>query len=246
MAIANYAKFTQFKERIQSLPLVSEEIITDQQFLLEKDEKKNLEIYYAPFEFVNEKAKVVIVGITPGLNQMYHSYSTVFNAKYSDISDEELLSQVKNNSSFEGVMRKNLVKMLDELELNKHLNLTSTIELFDSASNLVHTTSVITYPVFHKGDNYGGTTPNMLRAEILKKYATGHFLTEMNQIDKPIIIPLGVKVDRVINYLIEQGLLDPKLVLSGFPHPSGQNGSRNKQFEANKEMMKEKFYNHFN
>lgn len=246
MAIANYSKFNQFKELIQSLPEVSEATITGEGFLLEKDEKRKLEIYYAPFEYVNEKSKVVIVGITPGLNQMYHSYLTVFNAKGLDISDEVILSQVKNNSSFEGVMRKNLVKMLDELELNKHLNLSSVIELFDTASSLVHTTSIITYPVFHKDENYGGTTPNMLRAEILKKYATGHFLTEMNQIDKPIIIPLGVKVDKVINYLIEQKLLDPKLVLSGFPHPSGQNGSRKKQFEANKEIMKEKLNNHFN
>jgi hypothetical protein len=32
----------------------------NQTFLLEKDPKKKLEIYYAPFEHLNEQAKVVI------------------------------------------------------------------------------------------------------------------------------------------------------------------------------------------
>ncbi|MCK1983044.1 MULTISPECIES: hypothetical protein [Peribacillus] len=75
--------------------------------MLEKDEKKKLEIYYAPFEYVNERAKVVIVGITPGLHQMKKSYSTVINAKGHIHFDEEILHEVKKNSSFEGTMRKN-------------------------------------------------------------------------------------------------------------------------------------------
>jgi hypothetical protein len=80
MSIANYSKFGQFKNLIQSLSSITPETIKSEQFLLERDEKKQLEIYYAPFEYVNEHAKVVIVGITPGLNQMEQSYSTVFNA----------------------------------------------------------------------------------------------------------------------------------------------------------------------
>lgn len=245
MTIANYSKFNLFKERIQTLPSISEESLLSEQFLLEKDEKKQLEIYYAPFEFVNERAKVVIVGITPGLHQMKQSYSTVLNAKNQIDNEEDILSRVKNNSSFEGVMRKNLVQMLDELGLHDYLSLSSTIELFNEASNLVHTTSVITYPVFHKGNNYSGSTPNMLKTEILKKYITNQFATEFEQMDKPLIIPLGAKVSNVFDYLVEQQILDPNLILGGFPHPSGANGGRKKQFEANKEQMKEKLRSHF-
>jgi hypothetical protein len=119
MTIADYSKFAQFKSLIQSLSSITPEAIKSEQFLLEKDEKKSLEIYYAPFEYVNEHAKVVIVGITPGLNQMEKSYSTIFNAKNLAVSDEKILSQVKNNSSFEGTMRKNLVQMLDEIKLHQ-------------------------------------------------------------------------------------------------------------------------------
>lgn len=245
MAIANYSKFNQFKELIQSLPSISEESLLSDQFLLEKDEKNQLKIFYAPFEYVNESAKVVIVGITPGLHQMKQSYSTVLNSKNKEDNQEKILSQVKNNSSFEGPMRKNLVQMLDELGLHDYLNLSSTIELFNEASILVHTTSVITYPVFHKGGNYGGTTPNMLKTDLLKKYVIGQFARELDQMDKPLIIPLGVKVSKVFDYLAEQQILDTKLVLDGFPHPSGANGNRKKQFEANKEKMKEMLRVHF-
>jgi hypothetical protein len=82
MGIANFSKFTQFKDLIKALPAVyTDEMIKSEQFLLEREEKKKLEIYYAPFEYVNERAKVVIVGITPGLHQMKKSYSTVINAR---------------------------------------------------------------------------------------------------------------------------------------------------------------------
>ncbi|MFJ7941009.1 hypothetical protein ACIQYG_21310 [Peribacillus sp. NPDC096622] len=170
MGIANFSNFTQFKNLINALPAAyTDEMIQSEQFLLERDEKKKIEIYYAPFEFVNEQAKVVIVGITPGLHQMKKSYSTVINARGHIHNDEEILHEVKKNSSFEGTMRKNLVLMLDELGLHTYLNISSSLDLFSEASNLVHTTSVLTYPVFYNGKNYSGTTPNILKTELLKK-----------------------------------------------------------------------------
>lgn len=44
-------------------------------------------------------------------------------------------------------MRKNLIEMLDELELNKKIHLKSCKELFNSHDELLHMTSVIQYPV---------------------------------------------------------------------------------------------------
>ena len=57
---------------------------------------KKLEIYYAPFEYVNENAKVVGVGITQGLHQMKKSYSTLINQQ---LLDDEVLHEVKHNSA---------------------------------------------------------------------------------------------------------------------------------------------------
>ncbi|MFE1245119.1 hypothetical protein ACFW35_13385 [Fictibacillus sp. NPDC058756] len=245
MTIAAYSRFNQFKNLIQSLPSLDEELLQDNQFLLEANGSRKLEIYYAPFEYINERAKVVIVGITPGLHQMKKSFSTVLDAKNQTPNDEEILRQVKNNSSFEGTMRKNLVQMLDELGLHEYLDLSTSMELFKEASHLVHTTSVITYPVFYNGKNFSGTTPNILKNDILKHYVTECFAVEMAALDNPLIIPLGVNVSNVLNYLAEKQLLNSSNILSGFPHPSGGNGHRHKQFAENKDVMKEMLRNYF-
>ncbi len=108
---------------------------------------------------------------------MKKSFSTVLNANNQSDNDDDILHQVKNNSSFEGPMRKNFVQMLDELGLHKHLGLSSTIELFNEVSHLVHSTSVLTYPVFYRGKNYSGSTPDILKTELLKKYVVDCFAT---------------------------------------------------------------------
>jgi hypothetical protein len=246
LAIAAFSKFDSFKEKIQSLtlPLVDEVLISEP-FLLDKDEKKQLEIYYAPFEHVNEHAQVVIAGITPGLHQMKKSYSTVMNFKGHEIDDESILHEVKKNSSFEGPMRKNLITMLDELNLHTYLGLSSSSELFGEASSLVHTTSVITYPVFHKGKNYSGSTPNILKTDMLRDYVLQGFAREIQSLKNPLIIPLGVNVEKVLGFLEERNLLSAESILSGFPHPSGGNGHRHRQFAENKVAMENTLKSYF-
>lgn len=246
MAIATYSKFDTFKEKINSLQsALSEELIISDEFLLEKDDKKKIEIYYAPFEHLNENARLMIVGITPGLHQMKKSFSTVWNAREISIENEEILYEVKKESSFEGSMRKNLIKMLDELTLHSYLGLSSTSELFGSASHLVHTTSVIPYPVFHNGKNYSGSTPKILKNELLRKYAKESLPAEIDRLKNPLIIPLGVKVAEVVDYLAANDYIPANSILHGFPHPSGGNGHRHRQFEENKEKMKKKIGAYF-
>lgn len=246
MSIVQFSKFEQYKDLLYSLPAsYTVDMIRNKQFLLDRDEKKNLEIYYAPFEYVNEHAKVVIAGITPGLHQMKKSFSTVIEVKDYIESEEEILHEVKKQSSFEGPMRKNLVKMLDELGLHEYLGLSSTIELFAEANSLVHTGSVLNYPVFYKGKNYSGTTPDILKTELLRKHIMEGFATEISNMDQPLIIPLGINVSKVLTYLAEQNHLDASNLLLGFPHPSGGNGHRHRQFAENKEQMKEMIRDYF-
>ncbi|MEH7612400.1 hypothetical protein [Gottfriedia acidiceleris] len=246
MAILANSKFTKYKKLISSLsPSLETSTLKSEKFLVDKDEKKNLEIYYAPFEYINERAKIIIVGITPGLHQMKQSYSTVIRFKDTEMDDEEILHEVKKNSSFEGPMRKNLIAMLDELELHHYLGLNSTSELFSTASHLVQTTSVIKYPVFYKGKNYNGSTPNILRTDLLKKYIVNTFAEEIIRLERPLIIPLGVNVSKVLTYLTANDYLNSDSILYGFPHTSGGNGHRHKQFAENKEEMKRKIKYYF-
>lgn len=73
----------------------------------------------------------------------------------------------------------------------------------------------------------------------------GGFAAEIGMIESPLIIPLDVNVSKVLNYLAGQNYLDANNMLLGFPHPSGGNGHRHKQFAANKEQMKMMFQHYF-
>ncbi len=238
MPIALDSRFTTYKQKIQALPYITEETIRSETFLLDSNEKKKIEIYYAPFEYVNNTAKIVIIGITPGYFQMQQSFSTIWNHRDQNISDEKLLHEVKKQSSFQGPMRKNLITMLDELGLHEYLQIPSTTHLFDTHAHLVQTNSVIKYPVFYQGKNYNGSTPSMIRTDALLTYIKEGFVQEINMMDKPLLIPLGVNVSQLLDFLIENEHIKKQTILRGFPHPSGGNGHRHRQFAENKEVMK--------
>lgn len=130
-----------------------------------------MKIYYAPHnEIVNEKAKIFIVGITPGWTQTSIAYETVHKGLINKLNYEEIKKECKRNSRFAGSMRKNLVEMLDDLNLNEKLHLDSCLELFENQDELLHTTSMIPYPVFVNNRNYTGSSPKILDSEILRNY----------------------------------------------------------------------------
>ena len=213
-------------QQIKLLETINPKSIKDKKFLLEKE--KNLEIYYAPFDFINLKAKIVIVGITPGLQQMLQSYEVINQGKS--------LKEVKDLSSFKGSMRTALIKYLDELEVNKKLKIKSCESLFNKNSKYLHTTSLVKYPVFDKGKNYSGV--NILKKKILIEFIEKNFLKELKTLKKAIIIPLGNTVSSTIEYLNNKYDLKLACFLKGFPHPSGANARKNIQFKENKRNMK--------
>ena len=213
-------------KKISSLKNINHKTIVNKDFLIEKD--KNIEIYYAPFDYINQKAKIMIVGITPGFQQMLQSYFV--------INEGKSLKTVKDQSSFKGSMRVNLIKFLNELEVNKYLKIKSCESLFNKDSNLVHTTSLVKYPVFDKGKNYSGS--NILKKRILINFIEKNFVKELRKLQDVIIVPLGNTVSSTIDHLNEKFNLKLKCFLKGFPHPSGLNGRRNQQFKENKYSLK--------
>jgi hypothetical protein len=53
-----------------------------------------------------------------------------------------------------------------------------------------------------------------------------------------LIVPLGRAVEQCVRLLAADGSIDERRCLFGFPHPSGGNGHRLKQFHANEAQMK--------
>ena len=212
-------------QQIKLLETINQKNVKDKKFLLEKE--KNIEIYYAPFDYINSKAKIVIVGITPGLQQMLQSYEVINQGKS--------LKEVKDLSSFKGSMRTGLIKYLDELKINDILKIKSCESLFNKDSKYLHTTSLVKYPVFDKGKNYSGA--NILKKKILLDFIEKNFLEELKTLKKSIIIPLGNTVSSTIEYLNNKYKLKLSCFLKGFPHPSGANARKNIQFKENKSSM---------
>ena len=215
-----------YLNQIKALKKINKSTIINSKFLINAE--NNIKIYYAPFDYLNSKAKIMIVGITPGFQQMLQSFQV--------INEGKSLKEVKNLSSFKGSMRTTLIKYLDELEVNKKLKIKSCESLFNKDSKYLHTTSLVKYPVFDKGKNYSGA--NILKKKILIEFIEKKFLKELKTLKKAIIIPLGNTVSSTIEYLNNKYDLKLACFLEGFPHPSGANARKNIQFKENKRNMK--------
>lgn len=116
-----------------------------------------LTVRYCPFDYVNLGARVLIVGITPGLHQMFLSCQAAQRALARGLEGDDVRREACDVASFAGSMRSNLVAMLDGVGLHEVLDLATVSQLFGERSDLLHSTSALLYPVFLRGRNYGGS-----------------------------------------------------------------------------------------
>jgi hypothetical protein len=198
------------------------------------DRQGSLSIYYAPFEYVNPQARVVVVGISPGWTQMYNALAETQRQLRKGVDDETALRFAKQTGAFSGAMRNNLVELLDHIELNQWLRIASTSSLFGSDAHLFQPASVLCYPVFVNGKNYNGT-PNMLKNLLLQRYLLTHFGELVKRLPKAVFIPLGDKPAEALRFLAAKGNLDQVRILEGLPHPSGANAERIAYFLGKKD-----------
>lgn len=227
-----------YTESIVKLPVkngYSKEDLLTKDFLIKVD--GDIEIYWAPFDYINTSTKVVLLGITPGWTQMESSFSYLRNnLEFYDAN--ELSAKCKSTASFSGPIRKNLTTMLNDITLNSFLSIDDCNQLFDDKSYLVHYTSVLRYPVFKNNKNYTGSNPFILKNDTLKQMVDTILVEEFNSIPTDaIIIPMGKAVSQVLEYLISEDKINQNNILFNFPHPSGANAHRVTQFEQNKEMF---------
>lgn len=235
-------KFEFFLPAIQILditkPLTKQDLLIDT-FLIEQENE--LAMYYSPHnEYINDQAKLIIIGITPGWNQMKVAFEEIRHCLDSKqkFTVEQMLGQAKKAASFSGTMRKNLLNMLDQCGISQILHVENSASLFEEQRHFIHTTSVIKYPVFYKNKNYTGHQPKVEHSQLLTTYAYEVFIEEINRMKSPaLIIPLGKMVEEIIKNILISGRLTEHVYLFGFPHPSGANGHRIKQFKQNKALF---------
>lgn len=234
--------FEHFSDSIRSLPPLDRyqpEHLCTPTFRLYSD--SSIELFYAPFDFVNTSAKVALVGITPGFQQMEIGYRTARAALVKGETGAEACRQAKAEASFAGPMRRNLISMLADIELHHWLGMSDPAMLFDRYLSLLHTTSAIRYPVFVHGDDYDdytGNVPPLLRHPVLRAIVFEVLCPELAEVPGALLIPLGKAVEECLCALVSAGLLGRERCLLGFPHPGGGNGHRIGQFELSMDRLK--------
>ncbi|GAA0328659.1 hypothetical protein GCM10008967_18930 [Bacillus carboniphilus] len=239
--------FHNFEQKLLQLPkkeVYQKEDLMIDDFLYAKDD--NLEVFWAPFEYINQDAKVIMLGITPGWTQMQLAYNYV-RTHMDEKHRKTMLCNVKKQASFGGKgIRKNLIEMLDGIGLNQHLNIKSCSELYEDKNDLLHSSSTLRYPVFINKRNYTGSSPSMLKHPLLLEMIHELLVPEFREVKDALIIPAGKAVSEVLRYLVEKGMVDNQTILFDFPHPSGANGHRKKQYEEKKVWFKDTLKGHFN
>lgn len=202
---------------------------------------RTVEMIYSPFDHVNFAARVVIVGLTPGLQQARNALTAARAALKKGASVETAAAEAKVYASFSGPMRNNLVRLLDHIGIARMLGIGSTAELWGRRADLVHFTSALRYPVFVDGQNWSGQ-PDMLRVPEMRGWLERYTGKELESLRQALFVPLGPKVTAALEHLTRAGIIDAARVLSGLPHPSGANAERISCFLGDKpaELVSEK------
>jgi len=204
-----------------------------------------LSAYYAPWDWVNVDARVMLVGITAGLHQAIEATREAQRCLRESLSNEEALRRADAIGSFSGPMRTILVDMLDGIGLQDALGIDSTSQLFGSHHHLAAHVSAIDYPIFLKDrnlkdQNYTGSRPPLVRHPVLRSLVRACLGARVAMASETLVIPLGRAAQGAVELLIDDGLLDERRCLLGLPHPSGANGHRPAQFRTRQPELKDR------
>jgi hypothetical protein len=197
-----------------------------------------LEIFYAPVDYVNRSAKVLIVGITPGRQQARIALNAAQEAMSKGLTGHDVVKHATHKAGFGGPMRANLIDMLDEIGLDDALGLDSCAELFADSAHLVSLTSAVLNPAFVDGENYRGTGPPISAHPVLREFAGPVLAATLAMAPRSLVIPLGKAATAAVEGHVERGSLPVERCLLGMPHPSPANGHRVPQFRQRKRILR--------
>lgn len=196
----------------------------------------DFQVCYTPFDDVNQRAKVVLVGLTPGMTQLRNGVLALKQQLQLGAETRVALRAAKRAGAFSGTLRPNLVALLDAIHLNRRLGLRSCSALFGQRSDLVHMTSVLRNAVFYRGENYSGN-PRLIRQPFLRQQVLEHFARDASLTPEALFVPLGDSVAEALVWLVEEGVLKRGQILNGLPHPFGANNERIAYFLGRKSIQ---------
>jgi uracil-DNA glycosylase len=183
--------------------------------------------FYAPFDWINTQADVVIVGLTPGRQQALDAVLVLRQALLQGQTLEQAAALAKYSASFKGGMRKLGAQLMDHFQIHQLLGLVTTADLFGSAQGRVHATSALRYPVLRHHGNYSGHA-GMLDVPFMREMVETCLAPELAVLKNAWVIPFGTYAHRAVQHLANRGLVDEGRILGGILHPGGQQWNRYK------------------
>jgi hypothetical protein len=223
--ISTPSEFERFRPIIESLPLGAK---TSER--LRVGETARHRLYYVPFEHANLDARLVIVGITPGPNQLELAIQAVQRLKNLPAASVQL--EVKKQASFGSpTMRPNLLKMLAHFQVRERLGIATEADLWGPAWSMFQATSVVPHAAFDvKSDGsekmFNGKFTEVLSSTLLRRCFEDSFLPLVRAMDRSALwVGLGPTPRSALEWCVERGLLRREQV-AAFTHPSTSAGSQ--------------------
>jgi hypothetical protein len=127
-------------------------------------------LYYVPFEHINRAAHLVIVGITPGPNQIELAYEAAQMGIKAGLDDATSLARIKEHGAFGGPqMKPKLVKMLTKFRFAELLGIRNPSDLCGRSSHMFHATSVVAHAAFRAGKKLAGRFDDVMGSPTFKE-----------------------------------------------------------------------------
>lgn len=169
------------------------------------------------FNYVNPKAEVVIVGITPGNSQL--------KGEREGLDKRE----IKRLNAFAGSMRPNLIKMLDYVGVNCLLGIETCKLLWEEDFDRVEMTSLLKEATYVIGKNgkkgMFKQVEQIAKSDKLSKMLNEGFVKDCSSYHKVrLFIGCGPKVYDKLLELKGAGVISAPII--GIAHPSGANLGR--------------------
>lgn len=179
---------------------------------------------WAPFDWINDRADIVLVGVTPGMRQATDALAELRRCLSAGASIEKAAEAAKVHASFAG-MRALAARLMNNLGFAAAFGLSSCDELFGAAASRVHSTSVLRFPVLKNGRNFSGDRRIMNRP-MMRAMVYEHLVPELSALPDAWIVPFGINALTVLETLVAEGCLSGDRLLGGVLHPSGQQWNR--------------------
>lgn len=188
------------------------------------------------FGYVNPFAKVVIVGITPGNNQL--------DNPRDGLSSRE----IKRINAFGGNMRQNLIRMLNHVGINQLLGIDSCSTLWEENFDLVEMTSLLKDATFEVTNKNGAEIKKMFKdvnqinkVDSLQQMFRKGFLNDCASYQEAVLfVALGPGVYNILIQLQQESLISAPII--AIAHPSGANSGRVSCYLGIKEPKDKSYY----